>query len=119
MTLLACVVVICPSICALGETTVGEMVYNAFIRVLFRAHEDQASRFASETAIRLVYQTTHCSKVWGQPLSLKTEKMNGWTTRARAKELTFSCNNEVSINDWGWRGVQRCRGRADRGHTPS
>ena len=36
-------VIIRPSICAIREATVSEMVYDAFIRVLLRAHEDQAS----------------------------------------------------------------------------
>ena len=61
--LLACMVVIRPSIRTIGETTVSEMVYDAFIRVLFRAHEYQAGGSASEIGVLKVCQTTHCSRV--------------------------------------------------------
>ena len=39
-------------------------------------------------------------------------------TMTGAKELTLSCNNEVSINEWGWKGFQRCRRRFDGGTHP-
>ena len=42
-------VIIRPSVRTIGETTVGEMVYDAFIWIFLRAHEDQADGSALQT----------------------------------------------------------------------
>lgn len=46
--LLTCMVIIRPSVCAFRETTVSKVVYDAFIWVFLRAHEDQAERSVSK-----------------------------------------------------------------------
>ena len=47
-----CMVIIRPSVRTIGETTVGEMVYDAFIWIFLRAHEDQADGSALQTGTR-------------------------------------------------------------------
>lgn len=60
-----------PCVCAIGEAAVRKMIYNALVWVFLRTHEYEAW-VAVQNLCGCDAGETYCSRVCGQPLSLKT-----------------------------------------------
>jgi hypothetical protein len=61
-----------PCIGPMRKATVRKVVYDAFVGVLLGAHKDQARRTPWSGTNSHALACTHCSRVWGQPVSLNT-----------------------------------------------
>lgn len=66
------VIGVCPGVGAVGEAAVCELVYDAFVGVFLGAHEHQTGGNILNCQCNEKSSATDCSRVCGQPLSLKT-----------------------------------------------
>lgn len=68
------VIIVRPSIGAVGETSVSKVVDDSFVWVFLGPHEHQTTK--DQTGARQDGLESYCSSVCGHPLSSKTERVN-------------------------------------------
>ncbi len=88
-----------PSIGAIRETTVRKVVYDAFVGVLLRAHEDQTWKTPHQVQSHACSTCTHCSRVCGQPVSLKTTYCKASMNLRRQNSRTLGGHYKITIHD--------------------
>ncbi len=102
-----------PCMSAIRETTVRKFVYDPFVGVLLRAHKDQTLETPRQVRSHACSTCTHCSRVCGQPVSLKTGYCKARMKLRRQNLRTLCGHHKITIHDGSYWGD----GRKKKGDT--